>query len=209
MQQIGFPALKIALGSIEQKSVLSPRYGLARRIVFHDCTFITSIIPFSPPTASIDFLKTLVPPLQLRKAGKLAMQGGQKKTGKSCITFALSFITVVKVIIPCKAHKSFLVATFDEEFKQKQIRFQVDVSELPSAWLFKMACLLSTFFFSSSIKPCFISTSFKVITASVEYKQVHSYTYHIYQFLVLACHRQTVLICEFGSELLRNCRCTY
>lgn len=177
MQQIGSSALKIVLGSIEQKSVLSPRYGLARRIVFHDCTFITSIIPFSPPTASIDFLKTLVPPLQLRKAGKLAMQGGQKKTGKSCITFALSFITVVKVIIPCKPHKNFSVAPFDEEFKQKQIRFQVDVSELPSAWLFKMACLLSAFFFSS-IKLCFIFISFKVITASVKYKQVHSYTYH-------------------------------
>lgn len=177
MQQIGFSALKIALGSIEQKSVLSPRYWLARRIVFYDCTFITSIIRFSPPTASIDFLKTLVPPLQLRKAGKLAMQRGQKKTGKSCITFALSFITVVKVIILCKAHKSFQVAPFDEEFKQKQIRFQVDVSELPSAWLFKMACLLSTFFFSS-IKPCFIFTSFKVITATVKYKQIHSYTYH-------------------------------
>jgi len=48
-----------------------------------------------------------------------------------------------------------------------------------SAWLFKMTittCFLSSLF--SSIKQCFVFTSFRVITASVKHKQVHSYPYH-------------------------------
>lgn len=50
------------------------------------------------------------------------------------------------------------------------------MSELPSAWLFKMtltACLLNTLF-SSSVKPNVVFTSFKVLTVTVMCKQVHS-----------------------------------
>lgn len=167
---------EFSTGEYRAKECVIAQIWAGQTDCIHDCTFITSIIRFSPPTASIDFLKTLVPPLQLRKAGKLAMKGEQKKTGKSGITFALSFITIIKVIIPRKTHTSFQDTSFDEEIDPF---FRLMSLSSASAWLFKMTittCFLRTLF--SSIKQCFIFASFKVITAFVKHEQVHSYQYH-------------------------------
>lgn len=179
----------------------------------HDCTFITSIIRFSPPTASIDFLKTLVPPLQLRKAGKLAMKKGNRKKQVSPVLLSLCrLLLLLKSLYPVRHIQVSRIPHLMNKLNRNTSVFRLMSLSSASAWLFKMTittCFLSTLF--SSIKLCFIFASFKVITASVKHEQVHSYQYHdiLVPCVGLSSASLTVLICEFGSELLRNCSCTY
>lgn len=59
-------------------------------VLSNDWKFAVSIIYLPPPAASTDFLKTLVPPLQLRKAGETRHVGGQKLGKSLSICVALS-----------------------------------------------------------------------------------------------------------------------